>query len=49
MSDCLLKEQRILLFKYLSVSLIFFEIKKYQKKKKNEISKKLKSQIKDEI
>ena len=40
MSHCLLKEQEIHLFKFLSVSLIFFQIKKNLKK--NKISKKKK-------
>ena len=35
MSHCLLKEQDIILFKFFSVSFIFFEIKKISKKKKN--------------
>ena len=34
MSHCLLKEQDIILFKFFSVSFIFFEIKKISKKKK---------------
>ena len=34
MSHCLLKEQDIVLFKFFSVSFIFFEIKKISKKKK---------------
>ena len=41
MSQCLLKEQLILLFNFLPVSLIFFQIKKIYKKK-HEISKKKK-------
>ena len=43
MNHCFLKQQHILLFKLLSVSLIFFQIKKHIKKKeiskKNEIKK----------
>ena len=44
MSHCLLKEQEIHLFKFLSVSLIFFQIKKNIKK--NKISKKKKNENK---
>ena len=44
MSHCLLKEQEIHLFKFWSVSLIFFQIKKNLKKKK--ISKKKKNENK---
>ena len=44
MSHCLLKEQEIHLFKFLSVSLIFFQIKKDIKK--NKISKKKKNENK---
>ena len=44
MSHCLLKEQEIHLFKFLSVSLIFFQIKKNLKK--NKISKKKKNENK---
>ena len=44
MSHCLLKEQEIHLFKFLSVSLIFFQIKKNLKK--NKISKKKKNEKK---
>ena len=40
MSHCLLKDQEIFLFKFLSVILIFFQIKKNLKT--NEISKKKK-------
>ena len=40
MSHCLLKEQEIHLFKFLSVSLIFFQIKKNLKKKKKNENKK---------
>ena len=39
MSHCLFNEQQILLFKFLLVSLIFFQISKKKKKKKNEIKK----------
>ena len=47
MSHCLLKQQEIPLFKFLSVSQIFFEIKKNIKKK--EISQKKKKNKKKKI
>ena len=49
MSHCLLKEQELLLFKFLLVSLIFFQIKKNIKKIETSKKKKTKKKKNSEL